>query len=537
MASSSSNNLTKYVSAKTIVTSDVANAWFGGLYDSAEAISYDVLDPKVAGHVHDGEHADGHAQKINLVSHVVGKLRHSNLEDEAVFRNNVGSFTSESYAIPEYKYVEGVKHYYLDLSFLRTEILALSSAFIEADVDGIDGYDTYEVIRQRDEDYTSSGLDFVFGSYKLDDMSDSGKGDERFIFDKSKGAFRAGSVDSSQWDEANRGDYSAAFGRNNTSSGIASLVAGHTNDDSSNYSFVSGKDNLSAGDYSVLGGNNNNSSAQNTIVAGEENIVIGNYNSVAGTKNDVGGEGVIVAGYNNYNRGNYNVVFGSNNSSKNDGAVTANSQNSLIVGSQNDGRSPSSIIVGSQNFVQMTAAGSAVFGTNNNVLSPNSLVFGDRAISKVPGELVHTYGRFASNGDAQTSEFVVRGQIGNTVLPPGIILSIDGLGSRYPMDPDDAYAVEISLVGKAVGTAEGGFYSIKSLAFGPSTAPVAPASISPPMTTYVYRTPYFNTPQVGFSLLIGPGNVISLQVFDQHIPPNFFPTRWVATIKLTKCKY
>jgi hypothetical protein len=537
MASSSSNKLTKYVSAKTIVTSDVANAWFGGLYDSAEAVSYDSLDPKVAGHAHDGEHADGHAQKINLVDHVVGKLRHTNLEDEAVFKNNVGSFTSESYAIPEYKYVEGVKYYYLDLSLLRAEILSLSSAFIEADVDAIDGYDTYEVIRQRSDDYTTSGLDFVFGSYKLDDMSDSGKGDERFFFDKSKGTFRAGSADSSQWNESNRGDYSAAFGRNNTASGIASLVSGHTNTDSSDYSVVSGKDNISSGDYSAVFGDNNSSSAVYAVVSGQENIITGNYNAVVGTKNDIGGNGVIAAGYNNYNRGNYNSIFGSDNLSKNDGAVTANSENSLIAGSLNDVRSPLSIAVGSKNTLELTAAGSAVFGTNNSVFSPDSLVFGDRAVGKVPGELVHTFGRFASNGDAQTSEFVVRGQIGNTTAPPGVVLSIDGLGSRYPMDLDDSYAIEISLIGKMIGTGEGGFYSIKSLGFGPASSPAAPASISAPIITYVFRTPYFNTPQIGANLLVAPGNLISLQVFDQHIPPNFFPTRWVATIKLTKCRY
>ena len=55
MAISSSSKLTKYISATTIVTADVANSWFGGLYGSAEGNALDPLDPRVAGHVHDGE--------------------------------------------------------------------------------------------------------------------------------------------------------------------------------------------------------------------------------------------------------------------------------------------------------------------------------------------------------------------------------------------------------------------------------------------------------------------------------------------------
>ena len=49
--------------------------------------------------------------------------------------------------------------------------------------------------------------DFVFGSTQLDD---NGNPDyhNRFLFDKSKGAFRAGSVPNDYWDEVNLGNYS-----------------------------------------------------------------------------------------------------------------------------------------------------------------------------------------------------------------------------------------------------------------------------------------------------------------------------------------
>ena len=77
--SSSSTKLTRYVSATTIVTADVANMWYGGLHGTADAALYDVDHPAVAGHVHDGVHADGHAQKIHLVNHVVGQITNPNI--------------------------------------------------------------------------------------------------------------------------------------------------------------------------------------------------------------------------------------------------------------------------------------------------------------------------------------------------------------------------------------------------------------------------------------------------------------------------
>ena len=66
MSSDSDSKLTNYVSATTIVTSDVANMWYGGLYATADASLYDPNHPLVSGHVHDGAHKDGHAQRIHL---------------------------------------------------------------------------------------------------------------------------------------------------------------------------------------------------------------------------------------------------------------------------------------------------------------------------------------------------------------------------------------------------------------------------------------------------------------------------------------
>jgi hypothetical protein len=76
--------LTKYRSGITILTENSANSLFGGLYGDPLAASLDPTDPLVAGHIHDGQHLDGHAQKINLAEHITGQLDGTNIADYSI---------------------------------------------------------------------------------------------------------------------------------------------------------------------------------------------------------------------------------------------------------------------------------------------------------------------------------------------------------------------------------------------------------------------------------------------------------------------
>jgi hypothetical protein len=132
MAVDSSSTLTKFADG-VVVTKEICNKWFGGLYGSSEGDSLSPTDPRVVGHAHDGLHSDGHAQKINLVSHVTGQLINANLADGAVRSRNILGFTSQASAIPEY-YLDGATTYYnLDLSDIRADIAALTAADIAYD--------------------------------------------------------------------------------------------------------------------------------------------------------------------------------------------------------------------------------------------------------------------------------------------------------------------------------------------------------------------------------------------------------------------
>ena len=93
--------------------------------------------------------------------------------------------------------------------------------------------------------------DFVFGSPQL---ADDGTNDSRMFFDKSKYAFRAGKVASSQWNNTNIGYGSFATGSNNIASDTGAVALGSTNIASGSTSFAVGSGNTASGRYSAAFG-------------------------------------------------------------------------------------------------------------------------------------------------------------------------------------------------------------------------------------------------------------------------------------------
>lgn len=95
--------------------------------------------------------------------------------------------------------------------------------------------------------------DFVFGAPQLDN---DGNIDHwrRFFFDKSKGAFRSGLVQTDQWDEDNIGNFSASLGINTIASG--------------NYGMALGNNAVASGSNSVALGQSIEASGISSVVIG-----------------------------------------------------------------------------------------------------------------------------------------------------------------------------------------------------------------------------------------------------------------------------
>jgi len=108
---------------------------------------------------------------------------------------------------------------------------------------------------------------FVFGSSSLDDVSGTSD-DIRLLFNKAKGAFRAGKAEGSQWDESNMGSYSIALGFNTVASANYSLSLGEESTASGPGSTALGFRSVASGDYSFATGQSTASENYCTALGG-----------------------------------------------------------------------------------------------------------------------------------------------------------------------------------------------------------------------------------------------------------------------------
>lgn len=393
----SSDSLTKYTSAETIVTADVANAWYGGLHGSAEGASLDPTDPLVAGHVHDGQHIDGHSQKIDLVEHVTDQLRNINLADDAVTDRNVQGFATQSDAIPEFEIIGGTTYYKLDLSDIRA---GLGVSVFEYDA-------ANDLVRYNEsEGPSNTSTGFVVGAEQLDFDPLNLPARSRMFFDKLTGSFRAGissdgtdpSLDPTSWDFVNRGLHSFGWGTDTFAAGSYSFSGGRgnsVNSSSTRSSILNGNENsiVSADLSSILGGgvgpfgkftlsgniiDNSGTDINNgwsTIVGGAGNsIITASFSSILGGSDhsiSSGDWSSILGGYNNSISATNSCFIGSGSensiSEHSDGAILAGVQNQIGPGILLDGTESSVICAGRNNTILSGDYASIISGTENRI--------------------------------------------------------------------------------------------------------------------------------------------------------------------------
>ena len=215
----------------------------------------------------------------------------------------------------------------------------------------------------------SETLDFVFGSPDLDDTKDS-VDDARFLFDKSKAAWRAGRVTNSQWDDVNRGFESVAMGFNSTAAGNNSVVSG-------------GNANTVCGESSVITGGGLNSidfTSSNSVINGGQNnsinnsqrsvIICGEFNASRETSYSFIGNGK----NNLINKGNHCVILSGEGQNINN----ESSKSAIICGDKhNILSSTGSIIIGGKSNLIDDANNSMIFGVNNVIRHSDNIMFGN----------------------------------------------------------------------------------------------------------------------------------------------------------------
>lgn len=110
----------------------------------------------------------------------------------------------------------------------------------------------------------------------------------RMIFNPNKGAFRAGRVSGSHWDNNNLGSYSAAFGYNTIASGDYAIATG--------FSTASGDHSASFGYGTSASGNRSFSGGNYTTASGLYSVAFGSFTTASGGASTAIGNGSTASG-------------------------------------------------------------------------------------------------------------------------------------------------------------------------------------------------------------------------------------------------
>lgn len=213
---------------------------------------------------------------------------------------------------------------------------------------------------------------------------------------------------------------------------------------SANYGIIpGGYDNVAGGLASALIGWHNYTAIGTThgIVMGAVNkITSGDYNTVLGGQLNTcsGGAAVVMGGQSNTASGGQSVVAGGDTN-------TASAQYSSVLGGRNN-----------------TASGfyAAVAGGYNTASGQSSFAIGERAVAPNNGEFAQANGRFATDGDAQTSVMVVRQTTTNASF--GILGIIPG--TSIPVLPNNTtWAWQCLIVGRRTDASDNAGYLLSGV--------------------------------------------------------------------------
>jgi hypothetical protein len=210
--------------------------------------------------------------------------------------------------------------------------------------------------------------------------------------------------------------------------------------------------NVASGRFATIaGGLSHNAPGLGSFIGGGQSNLVG------------GAYGIIAGGFNNSVYGTHSFL-----GSGADNTITPNAPYSFIGSGHNNqvadqytfiaggsfnqidaGAYGSSILGGRNHAIQSGSYRSSIGGGENNLISSNaplSFIPGGRtARTTCWGQMAHAAGGFALNGDAQASQYVVRGQTTTTNFTE---LFLDGASRRMVVPNNGLWSFEVVVAGK-----------------------------------------------------------------------------------------
>ncbi len=242
--------------------------------------------------------------------------------------------------------------------------------------------------------------DFIFGRNVLPQNGESVT-DSMFFFDKSKSAFRAGKLTTSQnWSPDNMGLASFAFGKNTKASGDYSTAMGKNTTASGINATAMGTTTTASGDYSTTMGDSTTASGYHSTAMGYYTTAPSGYETVLGRYNT----GYTPNSTNGWNDNDRLFVIGNGSSSSHSNALTILKNGNTGINVEN----PASLL-----SVNGTGASDKTLASYNSDAT-GTAVYGYASSTST---LLHYGGYFESNGQSGKGVYgKANGVLGSGVL-------------------------------------------------------------------------------------------------------------------------
>jgi len=319
--------------------------------------------------------------------------------------------------------------------------------------------------------HVSEGNFLVTGTFQGGNAIEINGAGTRMFFNAMKAALRAGYVDGPQWDDANIGEHSIGFGinalaktfaslsigeaniaetspfamaigRQNHSTGYASLAMGHFSEATGDYSASIGLRDTVGGYAATAVGSYNKVPGHYSFAAGVENTVISDASSALGIQNKLTGYGSIASGRYNYTAGNHSTAFGYADSSAADQAFTTGwgntvkGNNSSALGTFNYAPSYGEVTIG--NYASQYSPASS------NALNATDRVFtvgiGTTNENRADAMVIKKNGRVGIGTAEPLANLHLHGQSGYTILRISNTVSTSGSAILFRSDNPGAEA-------------------------------------------------------------------------------------------------
>jgi len=230
-------------------------------------------------------------------------------------------------------------------------------------------------------------------------------------------------------------------GGNNTASGLDATIGGGVNNDASGTCATvgGGSGNTASGLYATIGGGGNTASGDYaTVGGGYTNIVSGTYATVGG-------------GQSNRANGDYATVGGGYGN-----VITSTASYATIGGGVNNRASGPDATVGGGSGNTASGSYATIGGGVSNTASGSyaTVPGGYEAVADHWGQMAYAGGRFATNGDAQASLYVMR----RTSVGAGWTdLYLDGGSARLIIASGRTMSFDILVVGCTIAGESAGY--------------------------------------------------------------------------------